>query len=93
MVQLVRYPFVVVRIGCDLCKRTGAYRLARLAEKFGAQISLDELLPRLTSDCPAHDHRHPYHGRCRARLIDLDPPMPPPDLPRQPLRVIDGGKR
>ena len=42
----MRYPFVVVRIGCDLCERAGAYRLARLAEKFGAGISLDELLSR-----------------------------------------------
>jgi hypothetical protein len=32
---LAYYPYVVVRIGCDRCTRKGAYRLARLAAKFG----------------------------------------------------------
>src|SRR5260370_2404873 len=29
----------IVRLGCDACKRAGSYRLARLAVKYGAEIS------------------------------------------------------
>ena len=32
----VDYPYVLVQLRCDVCKRTGAYRLARLAVKYGA---------------------------------------------------------
>lgn len=44
---LLTYPYVRVRIACDYCNRKGGYRLARLAEKFGANIPLYELLKRL----------------------------------------------
>ena len=37
------YPFVVVRIACRVCSRNGAYRLARLAAKFGREIGLRDL--------------------------------------------------
>jgi hypothetical protein len=33
-------PYVLVRLRCDACKRTGSYRLARLAVKYGAEILL-----------------------------------------------------
>jgi hypothetical protein len=29
--RLVDFPYVLVRLRCDVCKRAGAYRLARLA--------------------------------------------------------------
>jgi bifunctional non-homologous end joining protein LigD len=32
--------FVAVRIACRICSRRGSYRLARLAAKFGPEISL-----------------------------------------------------
>jgi hypothetical protein len=32
------FPFVLVRLACGRCTRTGAYRLARLAVKYGAEI-------------------------------------------------------
>ena len=35
--RLAFYPFVVVRIACRVCSRNGAYRLARLAAKFGPE--------------------------------------------------------
>ena len=38
--RLVDYPYVLVRLRCDVCKRAGAYRLARLAVKYGAEICL-----------------------------------------------------
>jgi hypothetical protein len=45
------YPFVVVRIACRVCSRRGAYRLARLAERFGPEISLRDLTERFSYDC------------------------------------------
>ena len=50
MRRLVDYPFVLVRLRCDACHRAGAFRLARLAVKYGAEILLDDLLVRLSSD-------------------------------------------
>jgi hypothetical protein len=65
---LAYYPYVVVRLACDRCTRTGAFRLARLAAKFGPNISLDHLIAKLVAaECPYWKARHPYHGTCRAR--------------------------
>jgi hypothetical protein len=41
--HLAFYPFVVVRIACRVCSRSGSYRLARLAAKFGPEITLRDL--------------------------------------------------
>jgi hypothetical protein len=90
---LHRYPYVLVRIGCDVCQRSGRYRLARLAEKYGADINLEDLLARLTADCGASNPRHPVHRECQARFIDLDPPRRPPDMPARQMRVVQGGRR
>jgi hypothetical protein len=49
--RLARYPFVVVRIGCRQCSRKGAYRLARLAAKFGPEITLRDLTNKFPYDC------------------------------------------
>ena len=49
--RLAFYPFVVVRIACRVCSRNGAYRLARLAAKFGPEIGLRDLLERFSYDC------------------------------------------
>jgi hypothetical protein len=84
---LVSYPYVVVRIGCERCKRSGQYRLARLAAKFGPEIAMQDLLLRLTADCPGRD-KHPYRQVCAARFIDLDPPRRPPDAPAPVLRLV-----
>jgi hypothetical protein len=48
---LAHYPFVVVRIGCRVCNRRRTYRLARLAAKFGTEISLRDLTDRFSYDC------------------------------------------
>jgi hypothetical protein len=87
---LSSFPYVVVRIGCELCKRQGSYRLARLAAKFGPEIGMEALLDRLAGDCEARNARHPYRSRCAARFIDLDPPRRPPDAPRTVLKVVRG---
>jgi hypothetical protein len=87
---LAYYPYVVVRLGCDRCTRTGAFRLARLAAKFGSNISLDHLIAKLVAtECPYWKARHPYHGTCRARLIDLDGFREVPDLPPAILKLPD----
>jgi hypothetical protein len=49
--RLAFYPFVVVTIACRVCTRNGAYRLARLAAKFGPEMSLRDLLDRFSYDC------------------------------------------
>lgn len=99
MERLSQFPWVTVRIGCNLCDRQGSYRLARLAAKFGPEISLDDLLDRLAADCPwrtGQGERPPgkYHPKCHACFVDLMFNQPPPDLPppMRRLRVIEGGK-
>lgn len=90
---LANYPHVVVRIACRNCKRRGSYRLARLAERFGADTTLEALLIRVTADCYLASNRTGRPG-CRAAYFpDLDWPQRPPDRPHEPLRVIAGGKR
>src|SRR4051794_27831734 len=98
MALLWSYPYVIVRIECALCKRAGQYRLARLAERFGANADLLEVLEGLTADCPhkpVPGRRKPkkYVPQCRVRYPDL-PPSRPPDLPSalMALRVVKGGK-
>jgi hypothetical protein len=88
--RLADFPYVLVRLRCDACKRAGSYRLARLAVKFGAEILLDDLLVRLSADCPWRDEPR---GTCGARFADL-PPRRPPDLPPAMLRfrIVNGGK-
>jgi hypothetical protein len=87
---LAYYPYVVVRLGCDRCTRKGAFRLARLAAKFGPDITLDQLITKLVAaECPFWKTRHPYHGTCRARLIDLDGLREVPDLPPAILKLPD----
>ena len=53
--KLADFPFILVGLRCDTCKRAGAYKLARLATKFGSEITLDDLLVRLSADCPWRD--------------------------------------
>ena len=88
--RLVDFPYVRVRLNCELCKRSGTYRLVRLAVKYGSEILLDDLIVRLSSDCPWRDD--PRGSGCGARFTDL-PPRRPPDMPvARRLRVVAGGK-
>lgn len=82
--KLVEYPYVVLRVACDQCKRFNAYRIARLGAAYGGDISLDDLMDRLFFDCPWRlPGRLPrkYEARCLAYLRDLHPMPRPPDLP------------
>ena len=102
MERLSEFPYVWVRIGCELCShRKGRYRLARLAAKFGSEIHLVDLIDRLAFDCrwrtrPGDRPPNQYDPKCKARFTDLEAlSSPPPDLPprSRKLTVINGGKR
>jgi hypothetical protein len=99
--RLSDFPWMIVRIDCPICPhRKGQYRLARLAEKYGADIPLCDLLARIALDCPRESlpwERPPNQSdsRCKARFTDLEATSrPPPDLPpmMRKLIVIRGGK-
>src|SRR5690348_6665580 len=88
-------PFVVVRLGCRACPRLGRYRLATLAERFGANASLADVLQALSASCPRQQRPSHSGPDCGAYYPDL-PPRQPPDLPAamqpQCLRLIVGGR-
>ncbi|MGY2053200.1 hypothetical protein [Methylobacterium sp. JK268] len=96
---LAEYPFVIVRVACGICaSRQGSYRLARLAEKYGADTPLERVLEGIAHDCsyppPDKVRGNQYHPRCHAYFPDLTGPPKPPDLPPVlgGLRVVRGGK-
>jgi hypothetical protein len=86
--RLALYPYVVVRISCRVCPRGGAYRLARLAAKFGPEIGLRDLLDRFTYDCLWRAEARGKRGvsTCGVYLPDLEQPRPP-DLPPGLVRL------
>jgi len=84
---LATYPFVLVRLACTQCSRKGSYRLARLAEKYGAQIEMRQLLEYLAGDCRDWRPRHPFRPRCAAYFCDLGSGRPP-DLPGPRLKLV-----
>jgi hypothetical protein len=81
--RLVDFPWVIVRVDCPLCPhRKGQYRLARLAEKFGADVQLCDLIDRIAFNCPRKSlpiERPPgqYDPRCKARFTDPGGGQPP----------------
>lgn len=93
--RIVYYPYVVVRFSCSSCRRRGRMRLARLAEKYGADISISDLLNNIAWSCPLPrpgcGHRKPqkYAARCGIYLPDLESgSRPPPDMPPIGLRLV-----
>jgi hypothetical protein len=95
---LSAYPWVVVRLCCDVCGRKGGYRLARLAARYGPERPLLEVLGALSADCSVrdlsrYDHAQGWRDGCGARFADLGPIKPPPDLlpDLRRLRLIEGG--
>ena len=88
---LAHYPFVVVRIACRVCSRRGSYRLARLAAKFGPEISLRDLTDRFSYDCLWRAEARSKKGKsaCGVYLPDLEQPRPPDAPPGMvKLRLI-----
>jgi hypothetical protein len=64
---------------CRVCSRRGSYRLARLAAKYGSEISLRDLLDRFSDDClwRAEARRKRGQSNFGVYLPDLEQPRPP----------------
>ena len=93
---LSSYPYVAVKLACRRCSRSGSYKLARLADKYGAEIRMTDLLGFLAGDCKLWEPRHPAMERCGAYFADLGSPLRPPDLPtegQRRMRVVPGGRK
>ena len=99
--RLSSYPYVLVRLACLACPRKGSYRLARLADRFGAEAKLTDVLAALSADCPnrgfkRHKGSYPVCGAMLADLGSPTPPdVPPPDVPPavarpRGLRIVGG---
>src|SRR3569833_1228001 len=94
---LAFYPFIVVRIACRQCARSGSYRLARLAAKRGPEAPLDEVLRRVSYDCmwrqESRNKATLKTQTCGVYFPDLEQPRPP-DLPPglMKLRLVQGGR-
>jgi hypothetical protein len=84
------YPYIVVRLACRQCTRIGRYRLAVLAERFGADAELLNVLEAISGSCS--EHRRGLV--CGAYLPDVPPPRPPDLpralLPREGLKIVRG---
>jgi hypothetical protein len=85
---LSSYPYVMVKLACRRCSRSGSYKLARLADKYGAEIRMTDLLAHLAGDCKLWEPRHPAMERCGAYFADLQHPPPPPDMPTEGSRRL-----
>jgi hypothetical protein len=68
---------------CRVCSRGGSYRLARLAAKFGPEITLRDLLERFSYDCLWRAEARGKRGKsaCGVYLPDLELPRPPDKPP------------
>lgn len=83
--QTREYPYVVLRIDCNLCGHKRAYRLARLAVRCGPDADLERVLRDLVRKCPyaqrpQETSRNQYLPHCKAFLPDLRE-RAPTDLP------------
>jgi hypothetical protein len=77
--RLALYPFVVVRIACNVCSRSGSYRLAGLAVP---EISLRDLTDKFSYDCLWRAEARSKKGEsaCGVYLLGVEQKRPP-DLP------------
>src|SRR5690348_5664897 len=68
---LLTYPYVRFRLACRYCKRTGAYRLVRLAVKFGCDAKTHDVMVRLAADCAHWRRNKRWPDGCGVYLPDL----------------------
>lgn len=79
--RLSQYPFARLRVECRVCERRGSYSIAKLAERYGAEIGFEALMLILTRSCqwqrgPRDRPPRQYQQRCLAFLPDLQDPEP-----------------
>jgi hypothetical protein len=89
--RLSEYPYVVVRLECAKCGRKGQYRLARLAERYGAEMTLPWLRDALTKGCIRKESVHAsVYDVCGATFVDITARRPPdvPGAMRPKLMVV-----
>ena len=93
--RLSDYPYVTVRIACSRCSRQGRYKLARLADKYGSEMTMPHLLELLSGDCAKREGRVNIYDRCGAFFPDLSGPRPPDAPPKggSKFRVLTGGHK
>ena len=84
--RLSQCPYMIVRFDCIFCPwRKGRYRLARLAERFGAEATLDHVRDEISpGDCPRrYERANKYVHRCQVWYTDLvsgkPHDVPPPE--------------
>lgn len=96
--RLSQFPHVVFRMSCSLCTRRGTYRLARLAEKFGAETEVEDVVRAISMDCPWQRSKRDgpprkYEARCNAFVeIEERPPDITAKARRESLEVIETRK-
>ena len=83
--RLSEYPYVKVRIACSKCSRKDCYRLARLADRYGAETALPAVLYQLAADCKQRDQCFRFSNFCGAFFPDIG--THPPD------KTTDAGPR
>ena len=70
---LARYPYPTVRVACRYCERRGRYRLDHLIAVHGRELTLEEMLTRLSADCTRASDRTSRPGGCRGPYLpDLE---------------------
>lgn len=89
--KLSAYLYVVVKVACPKCGRNGAYRLARLAAKYGSEIEMPYLIAQIAADCPRRaTKRVNIYDRCEAFFPEMHISRPPdgPPTSKAALRVV-----
>lgn len=71
---------MIVRVACSRCPRKGQYRLARLAERYGAELELPWVIHELAKDCELRKTLNiSSRDQCRAHFPDIASGRPPDD--------------
>ncbi len=88
--RLSSYPYVIVRVACTRCPRHGSYRLARLADRYGSEMTMPHMIELLSADCKKRETGRVF-DRCGAFFPDLGGTRPtdePAKAAKPQLKVV-----